>query len=152
MYTFFLTMESPVASDWPVQILKNLGRVYQDDGFLIVIAPAGMQEGWIAISEVEPIMESQEHAALVHSVIKDPVRFMVEGRDTKTNFANQLLLALDDSTKTVIENDQGCVACAISFKALAKAGISWLTISNVEELDADKVDNPANTRSIPSVL
>lgn len=151
MYTFFLMMESPVASDWPGQFLKNLGRVYHDDGLLIVIASTGMQDGWIAVSQVEPIMESQENMALVSAMIKEPVRFMIEGRDTKTNFANQFLFALDDFTKVVIENDQGYIASVSSFQSLAKAGIAWLTVSQDKELELDSADSTSNIRALPDV-
>jgi hypothetical protein len=132
--------------------LKNLGHVYRDDGYFLVAAPAGMHDGWIAVSLVEPTMESKSDMELVASMVKNPTRFMIEGRDTKTNFANQFLFALDGSANAVIENDQGCIASVSSFQSLAKAGISWLNVPQITEVDVDTADSPTNTQSMPSVL
>ena len=147
MYTFFLIVESPVALDWPAQLLKRLGHVYRDDGYFLVTAPAGFHDGWIAISQVEPNMEDQTDKQPDYPTIKMPIRFMVEGRDTKTKFANQFLFALADSTKALIETDQGYIASVSSFKALLKAGVAWLTLFKDEELDTNLAENPTNAGS-----
>lgn len=141
MYTFFLMVEPPVAADWPCQLLKRLGRVYRDDGYFLVTAPAGMEDGWIAVSQVEPVMESQNDMEQVYSLIKDPVRFMVEGRDTKTNYANQLLLSIGDSTKGIIDNDHGYIASVRSFQSLARAQVLWLTVSQAAAAALTFADN-----------
>lgn len=130
MYVFFLMVEPPVAANWPMQLLKRLGSVRRDDdGGFVVTARRGMDDGWIAVTQVDSVIESQQDMERVSSMVKDPLFFMVEGRDTKTNFANQLLLSIDDTTKTVIDNDHGYIDSLKSFQTLARAGVAWLTLS-----------------------
>lgn len=129
MYTFVLIVDSSAKPKCASVFLRGLGEIKQQaGGRRLVAAPNGMKDGWIAITPQDDVVRDFDADELekVTAKMSDPSYFVVEGRDTTTNFANDFVLNLDDSLNAIIDNDHGSIATVSHFKNLVRAGKDWL--------------------------
>jgi hypothetical protein len=129
MYTFILIVDESNKPQQAGDFLKTLGVVEdQADGRFMVAGEGGMEDGWIAITCDNSIFDDYESDELkkINASIGDPCFFMVEGRDTLTNFANEFILDFDGSIDALIDNDHGLIADMDTIKNLAHRKENWL--------------------------
>jgi hypothetical protein len=133
MYTFILIVDARFSPERAGDFLKNLGAVrLEPNGRYLVEGNGGMDDGWIAISHRDSIAEDydERELQLIKKNIQDPKFFLVEGRDTKTAFANNLVLGLGGSMNVFVDNDHGRIASIDSIGHLISTGVDWLHTSS----------------------
>jgi hypothetical protein len=102
MYTLVLVVDSISQPITAKNLLEKIGVVREEsNGRCVVDGPKGMGDGWIAISpfdstghDYDPDNYERLKRLLLVNDIKHPNFFLVEGRDTTTSLANDLLKAM----------------------------------------------------------
>ncbi|WP_206412547.1 hypothetical protein [Lysobacter enzymogenes] len=143
MYTFVLVVDSANHLFTAEKIAERVGNPnVEADGRSVVESPNGPRDGWIAVSAFnsEGYDYPEENyeilkAAIATAQMDKPLPFLIEGRDTNTSLANDLLTSLDVNTKTIIDNDHGIIAELPVFKKLAEMGIDWLHQESLPHFD-----------------
>lgn len=143
MYTFFLVIDSANQSITPKSIAARVGAATEEtSGRCVVKGVNGPVDGWIAVSSFnsngyDMVEESYEELKVAIEKLKmgKPLFFLVEGRDTNTSLADDLLASFDAGTKAVIDNDHGIIAELAVFKKLSEMGVNWLYQEHIPDLD-----------------
>jgi hypothetical protein len=128
MFTFLLIGSLSQRHDLRA-IVDKLGVVRHERGDrYIAHAPAGMQDGWIAIQQVENAEADfdVEELALVKEFIADPCFFVIEGRDGVVNFSDKFILGLDCGEDLLIDNDHGLIENVKGVQRRIQSGVNWL--------------------------
>ena len=141
MYTFRLVVDSAQQVFTAQGIAARIGVAREEiGGRSIVEGLNGPHDGWLAISAFNSDgydcdEESYERLKILIEAIKinNPRFFLIEGRDTNSSLANDLLMSLDVNIKTVIDNDHGLIEELIVFRRLAEMGVDWLYKSGISK-------------------
>jgi len=125
MYTF-LVIVSSTAAPQAASLLEGMGAIRSEpNNRYIVEGNGGMKDGWIAVYRNDEVINDFDEDELKHveTRIKNPAYFVVEGRDTKTNFANDFIMRL--SGPVLIDNDQGRIFELEDLKNMILNDIAW---------------------------
>ena len=132
MFTFLLIGSLSKRHDIRTFIDK-LGVLRHERGErYIAHAPAGMQDGWIAIQQVadaEADFDAEE-LDLVKQSIADPCFFLIEGRNGEVNFSDRFILGLDCGGELLVDNDHGLIENVKGVQGRIRSGTNWLDASH----------------------
>lgn len=134
MYTFIMVVDSVQNAITAKCLAGKIGFAREEpNGRFVVDGPGGVSDGWIAISsfdstghDYDPDNYERLKQLMLINDIKRPSFFLVEGRDTITSLASDLLNVLDVNIKTLLDNDHGLIEKLEVFKGLAESGVDWL--------------------------
>lgn len=143
MYTFILVIDSGNQSFTARSIAAKIGVATEEaSGRTVVEGPNGPSDGWIAVSAFNSDgydypEENYEKIkmAIETARMEKPLFFLIEGRDTNTSLADDLVASLDADTKTIIDNDHGIIAELSAFKKLVEMRVNWPFLSNLPCFD-----------------
>jgi hypothetical protein len=131
MFTFLLIGSLSRRHDFRAFIDK-LGVIQRELGERYMVhAPAGMQDGWIAIQQVTNVEMDFDAKELnqVKEFIADPCFFLIEGRDGIVNFSDRFILGLD-CEELLIDNDHGLIESVKGVQGRIRSGANWLEASH----------------------
>lgn len=143
MYTFFLVIDSANQSITPRSIAARIGTPTEEaSGRCVVEGANGPIDGWIAVSSFnsdgyDMVEENYEtlKIAIQTAKMSKPLFFLIEGRDTNTSLADDLLASFSAETNAIIDNDHGIIAELPVFKKLSEIGFNWLYQGDMPDFD-----------------
>ncbi len=129
MYSFILMLnvknKPPNAGCLLTPVASNV--VDEGNGWFRIEGEGGIEDGWMAIINQDTIADYYKAKQFdwIRERLGKPTFYLVQSRDRKTNFANDFILKLNESTPALVDNDNGYIGDIAALRKMICSGIDW---------------------------
>ncbi|MEJ5153015.1 hypothetical protein [Comamonas sp. MYb396] len=133
MFSFLIVSNDINFSNCIFQVFCTMGAPKLEvDGRIFLEADQGMKHGWIACQRIENINDDYEEEELIeiNKLVPNASFYLVEGRNEKMIFSNELIMKINPLCKVLVDNDHGLIADISVIKNRIKNNQDWLYSTN----------------------